>query len=53
MHTHEVRIPYVGIDVIKAIARAYRAMLAEGVSPLDSVEWGYTMRMDSKPDGSW
>lgn len=49
----EVRIPDMPIEQVKATIRAYRAMLREGVSPLDSVEWGFTLQMRRLPDGSW
>lgn len=49
----EVRIPSLPISQVKAIIRAYRAMLREGVVPMDSAEWGYTLRMRRLPDGNW
>ena len=48
-----VRIPLVPLAVMQAVARAYRAMLAEGVAPIDSKEWGYDLHMQRKPDGNW
>ena len=49
----EIRIPDMPMDQIRAVIRAYRAMLREGVTPLDSNEWGYTLMMRQLPDGSW
>lgn len=49
----EVRIPHMPMDTIWSIARAYRAMLREGVTPLDSKEWGYTLQISRLPDGSY
>ena len=48
-----VRIPLVSDDAIRSIIRAYRAMLNEGVAPVDSKEWGYDLHMQRKPDGTW
>lgn len=48
-----VRIPNVPDGVISSIIRAYRAMLNEGISPIDSKEWGYDLHMRRNPDGKW
>lgn len=49
----EVRIPLLSMGQIRVLIRAYRAMLREGVKPLDSTEWGYTLKMRRLDDGSW